>query len=243
MQRGRWNLAALSCHTKSLVWKNSTAAAARPQTNCITYTHSRKRIQKPSTLLHCTSQHTKKAENPQKKKQNPIKIHKQNPHRILKNKTPKTNQPAVCSAVDFDLVWRHVLLPASLLFPPASDADATATALQKSWGQSNITNLRLWFACEQHSFKLLRNWNPSTTTSSHIQEAFLSLAAVAAPLDRELSSTKVVWVVEAGAAATFDCKLKAQSHFITSSTRSTPSQSTDRRSVPLIKHAQRERER
>ncbi len=116
MQRGRWNLAALSCHTKSLVWKNSTAAAARPQTNCITYTHSRKRIQKPSTLLHSTSQHTKKAENPQKKKQNPIKIHKQNPHRILKNKTPKTNQPAVCSAIDFDLVGRHVLLPASLLF-------------------------------------------------------------------------------------------------------------------------------
>jgi hypothetical protein len=71
--------------------------------------------------------------------------------------------------------------------PPASDADATATALQKSWGQSNITNLRLWFACVQHFFKLLRNWNPSTTTSSHIQEALLSLAAVAAPLDRELS--------------------------------------------------------
>jgi hypothetical protein len=46
----------------------------------------------------------------------------------------------------------------------------------------------------------------------------------------------------AGAAATFDCKLKAQSHFITSITRSTPSQSTDRRSVPWIKHAQRERE-
>jgi hypothetical protein len=71
--------------------------------------------------------------------------------------------------------------------PPASNADATATALQKSWGQSNITNLRLWFACEQHVFKLLRNWNPSTTTSSHMQEAFLSLAAVAAPLDSELS--------------------------------------------------------
>ncbi len=47
----------------------------------------------------------------------------------------------------------------------------------------------------------------------------------------------------AGAAATFDCKLKAQSHFITSSTRSTLSQSTDRRSVPWIKHARRERER
>ncbi len=86
-------------------------------TNELHYLHSQQK-ENPETqytaALH-VSTHQESRESSEEKK-NPIKIHKQNLQRILKNKTPKANQPAVCSALDFDLVRRHVLLPASLLF-------------------------------------------------------------------------------------------------------------------------------
>jgi len=98
-----------------------------------------KKIQKSSTLLHSTSQHTKKAktfpscnkktknQKPQKKKKKPIKIHKQNPYRILENIAPKTNQLLVYNALNFNLIRKHVLLPTFLLFFPLPFVATTAT--------------------------------------------------------------------------------------------------------------------
>ncbi len=94
-----------SYQTKRFGVKELYSNNARPLTNCITYNHNRKKIQKSSTLLHFTSHHTKKAKNSLLQQLN-LKLEsskeKQNPHRIFKNKTPKTNELVVCNALNFN---------------------------------------------------------------------------------------------------------------------------------------------
>ncbi len=87
-------------------------------------------IQKSSTLLHSTSQHTKKvktfpfaATKPKirilrRKNKTLSKYTNKTLIESLKNKTPKTNQLVICNALNFDIIRKHVLLPIFLLFFP-----------------------------------------------------------------------------------------------------------------------------